>query len=50
MYVFFLRMHVGLENDHGSERKPPIHSQCSKNEYFCPNKALSIFIKDIHEL
>ena len=50
MYVFFLRMHMGFENDHRSERKPQIHSQCSKNEYFYPNKVVSIFIKDIHEL
>ena len=50
MYVFFLRMHMGFENDHRSERKPQTHSQCSKNEYFYPNKAVSIFIKDIDEL
>ena len=41
---------MSLENDHRSERKPQTHSQCSKNEYFYPNKAVSIFIKDIDEL
>ena len=38
MYVFYLRMYMNLEIDHGGGERPQTYSRSSPTEYLVPNK------------